>query len=91
MKLFGKYFIRLFYSNVLAMQWGTTHEALFINAHFVQNRGERKHWWIKLWRIGYQPPNPPKFSPANVLCYTVDEDINSNSMVLTPSEIWKWG
>ena len=33
----------------------------------IQNRGERKHW-----RIRYQPPNPPpKFSPANVLCYTV--------------------
>ena len=46
MKLLGKYFIRLFYNSILvllAMQWGTTHEALFINAHFVQNRGERKH------------------------------------------------
>ena len=71
MKLFGKYFIRLFHSSVLAMQWGTTHEALFINAHFVQNCGERKHWRIKFWQIGYQPPNPPKFSPANVLCYAV--------------------
>ena len=60
MKLFTKY-IRLFYSSVLVllvMQWGTTHETLFINAHFVQNRGERKHWWIKL---GYQPPNHQSF------------------------------
>ena len=47
---------------------------IFINAHFlalVQNHGEIKGWRIKLWRIGYQLPNPPKFSPANVLCYTV--------------------
>jgi len=28
-------------------------------------------WWIKLWRIGNELPNPPKFSPAKVLHYTV--------------------
>ena len=28
-------------------------------------------WWIKLWRIGNEPPNLPKFSPAKVLCYMV--------------------
>ena len=28
-------------------------------------------WQIKLWRIGNEPPNPPKFSPAKVLCNTV--------------------
>ena len=53
----------------------------------VQNRGERKHWRIKLWQIGYQPPNPPKFSPANVLCYTVAsatyQEISAQSFVIT--------
>jgi len=28
-------------------------------------------WRIKLWWIGKEPPNPPKFSPAKVLCYMV--------------------
>ena len=52
------------------MQYGIAHEAIFISVHFivlVQNHGETKGWRIKLWRIGYQLPNPPKFSPANVL------------------------
>jgi len=29
-------------------------------------------WRIKLWRIGNEPPNLPKFSSAKVLCYTVN-------------------
>ena len=37
----------------------------------VQNHGETKGWRKKLWWISYQPPNPPKFPPADVLCYTV--------------------
>ena len=28
-------------------------------------------WLIKLWQIGNESPNPPKFSPVKVLCYTV--------------------
>ena len=28
-------------------------------------------WQIKLWQIGNELPNQPKFSPAKVLCYTV--------------------
>ena len=50
---------------------------IFINAHFralIQNHGGIKDWRIKLWRISYQLPNSPKFSPTNVLCYTVYRD-----------------
>ena len=46
---------------------------MLTRAHFLvhaQNHGEIKGWRIKLWRISYQPLNPPKFSPANVLCYS---------------------
>ena len=38
-----------------------------IRAHEISQR----FWQIKLWQIGNEPPNPPKFSPAKVLCYTV--------------------
>ena len=36
------------------------------------NQGKTFNVGGKLWQIGYKPPNLPKFSPANVLCYTVD-------------------
>ena len=30
---------------------------------------KQKYWRIKLWRVGYQPPNPPLFSTTKILCY----------------------
>ena len=51
---------------LLTMLYGIAHEVIFINAHFLallQNYGEIKVWWIKLWRISYQPQSflPPMF------------------------------
>ena len=34
-------------------------------------KGNQESWQKKLWWIGHKPPNPPKFSPTNVLCYMV--------------------
>ena len=38
---------------------------------YLSSRDLTTFWQIKLWRIGNGPPNPPKFSPAKVLCCTV--------------------
>ena len=35
-------------------------------------------WQIKLWRIGNKLPNPPKFSPAKVLCYTINKNFHKS-------------
>ena len=38
---------------------------------YLSSRDLTTFWWIKLWCIGNEPPNTPKFSPAKVLYYTV--------------------
>ena len=30
-----------------------------------------KIWMVKFWRLQENPPNPPKYSPSKILCYTV--------------------
>ena len=60
--------------------------------HYWSSRDLTTFWRIKLWRIGNEPPNPPKFSPAKVLCYTVehigdvDLEPSSESLKLLKSE-----
>ena len=36
------------------------------------SRSSRKktNWQIKLWQVGHTLPNPSKFSPVKVWCYT---------------------
>ena len=28
-------------------------------------------WRVNFWRLLANPPNPPKYSPTKILCYTV--------------------